>query len=219
MKHIRKAAVIFLFLVISCSTGSHITSSWKAPNVQPKKYNKILVLGLIREADRSIREKMEEHVVGDLKEMGYNAVCSCDEYNPKTFENMDEKDAITKLSGGGIDAVLTIVLLDKSKEKYYVPGRVYYSPYFLYQNRFWGYYRTMYDRIYSPGYYVVDTKYFWESNFYDLSSKELLYSAQSQSFDPSTMENLAHEYGQMIVTNMVKNNILFKQSDEKIKPM
>lgn len=177
------------------------------------------MLGLIREADRSIREKMEEHVVGDLKEMGYNAVCSCDEFSPKVFENMDEKDAVNKLNGGGIDAVLTIVLLDKSREKYYVPGKVYYSPYFLYQSRFWGYYRTMYERIYSPGYYVVDTKYFWESNFYNLTSKKLLYSAQSQSFDPSTAENMAHEYGKMIVKNMEKNNIIVKQENENTKPM
>lgn len=219
MKYILRAGIVFLFLLMSCGTGSHITSSWKAPNVQPNKYNKILVLGLIREADRSIREKMEEHLVGDLKELGYNAICSCDEYSPKTFENMDEKEAISKLNGGGIDAVLTIVLLDKSRERYYVPGRIYYSPYYIYQNRFWGYYRTMYDRIYSSGYYVMDTKYFWESNFYDLNTKDLLYSAQSQSFDPSNTESLAHDYGKMIVKNMVKANILVKQGEVNLKPM
>jgi hypothetical protein len=219
MKHILKAGIVFLFLLMSCGTGSYITSSWKAPNVQPQKYNKVLVLGLIREADRTIREKMEEHLVADLKELGYNVVCSCDEFNPKKFEDMTEKEAITKLSNSGIDAVLTIVLLDKTKERYYVPGRVYYSPYYIYQNRFWGYYRTMYDRIYSPDYYVVDTKYFWESNFYDLKTKELLYSAQSQSFAPSNTESLAHEYGQMIVKNMVKSNILVRQGEVNLRPM
>ncbi|HYM93020.1 MAG TPA: hypothetical protein VET23_02700, partial [Chitinophagaceae bacterium] len=183
---------------------------------------KIVVLGLIRENDRSIREKMEQHIVGDLTDLGYNAVCSCDEYNPKVFEGMNEQEAIEKLRNSGVDAVLSITLLDKTRERYYVPGRIYYSPYYIYHNHFWGYYRTMYDRIYMDGYYAVDTKYFWESNFYDLAEKstdQLLYSAQSQSFDPASTEALSHEYGQMIVKNMVKNNILTNQKKIILKPM
>jgi hypothetical protein len=219
MKTILILATIFLFAASGCGPSSYITSSWKAENVQPKKYKKIVVLGLIRESDRSLREKMEQHLVGDLKELGYNAVCSCDEYNPKAFENMSEEQAISKLRNSGVDAVLTIVLLDKTKERYYVPGRVQYSPYYVYHDRFWGYSRTMYGRIYSEGYYTVDTKYFWESNFYDLESNQLLYSAQSQSFDPSSAESMGHEYGQMIVKNMVQKNIMSTQKEVTLKPM
>jgi hypothetical protein len=201
---------ILLAIFAGCSS-SRITSSWKAENVTPKAYHKILVLGLINEPDRTIREQMEEHIVGDLKELGYNAVCSCNEFDPKAFENINEQEALKKLSNSGIDAVLTVVLLDKSKEKYYVPGRVYYSPYVIYHNRFYGYYRTMYDRVYQPGYYETSTKYFWESNFYTLDGKDLLYSAQSQSFDPASASLLSHEYGEMIVKDMVKNNVLTNQ--------
>jgi len=211
MKAIKYFSIIAMLLLLSCST-SRITSTWKAENVQAKKYNKILVLGLIRESDRSIREKMEQHLLGDLKEHGYNAICACEEFGPKTFENMAEKEAIAKLGNSGIDAVLTIVLLDKTKERYYVPGRIYYSPYYNYHNRFWGYYTTMYDRIYSPGYYEVSTKYFWESNLYDMDSKQLVYSVQTQSFDPSSSEILAHEYGKLIVNSMVKNKVLTTQT-------
>ena len=217
---IRSSVLLLLFLFWGCGSSSYITSSWKAENVQPKKYNKIVVLGLIREADRTIREKIEQHIVGDLTHLGYNAVCSCDEYNPKAFDGMSEQQAIAKLRNSGVDAVLTVTLLDKTREKYYVPGRVYYSPYYVYQHRFYGYYRTMYDRIYSEGYYVTNTKYFWESNFYDMEKDQLLYSAQSQSFDPNSTESLSHEYGQMIVKNMVKNNVLVNQKSEvTLKPM
>ncbi len=207
MKKIKWSWFILLLAVAGCSS-SKISTSWKAENATAKKYNKILVLGLINEPDRTIREKMEEHIVGDLKALGYTAVCSCDEFNPKAFENMTEKQAIDKLNSGGIDAVLTIVLLNKTKEKFYVPGRIQYSPYSMYQEHFWGYYRTMHDRIFTQGYYVDDTKYFWESNFYELGSKNLLYSAQSHSFDPLTTQSLAHEYGKMIVKDMVKQNLL-----------
>jgi hypothetical protein len=219
MKLINKIAIVLVALLLGCGPTSHITSSWKAENVYPKQYKKIVVLGLIREADRSIREKMEQHIVGDLTDLGYKAVCSCDEYNPKAFEGMNEQEAISKLRKDGIDAVLTVTLLDKTRERYYVPGRVYYSPYYIYQHRFYGYYQTMFDRIYSEGYYVMNTKYFWESNFYDLESNQLIYSAQSQSFDPDNAESLSHEYGKMIVMNMVKNNILSKQKESALRPM
>ena len=219
MKKFRYIGFIVVLVLFSCSS-SRITSTWKAGNIQPKKYNKILVLGLVREADRSIREKMEQHLLGDLRERGYNAICACEEFGPKAFENMSETQALTRLSGSGIDAVLTIVLLDKSKEKYYVPERVTYSPYVVYRNRFWGYYTTMNERIYTPGYYEVQTKYFWESNFYDMDNKQLLYSVQTQSFDPASTENLAHEYGKLIVADIVKSNVLTTQTtgNTEVKP-
>lgn len=216
MKHILAMIVVFLFLASGCGPSSRITSSWRAENVQPQKFKKVVVLGLIRENDRTLREKMEQHLVGDLKELGYDAVCSCDQYNPKAFENMGEEEAISKLHTSGVDAVLTIVLLDKMQERYYVPGRVVYSPYTIYQGRFWRYSRMMYDRIYTEGYYTTDTKYFWETNLYDLASNNLVYSSQSQSFDPVTSESLGHEYGQMIVEDMVKKNVL---TDVKKEPV
>lgn len=219
MKHLSKLLLAVVMILISCNS-SRITSSWKAPDVQQKTFKKVLVLGLLREQDRALKEKMEEHVVGDLKNLGYDAVCSCEEYNPKAFENMKEDQALQKLSGSGIDAVLTVVLLDKTKERYYVPGRVYYTPYNVYYRRWWGYYSTMYGRIYEPGYYEENTKYFWESNFYDMGSKELLYSVQTESFDPSSAESLSHEYGKLIVNDMLKNGVLSNQATvAPVRPM
>ena len=78
----------------------------------------------------------------------------------------------------------------------------------------------MYDRFYEPGHYQADTKYFRESNFYDLGTKQLLYSVQTQSFDPST-QSLAHEYGKLIVNNMVKDHVLVSDQTKVVplKPM
>jgi hypothetical protein len=211
--------LLLIFSLSACGPTSYISSSWKAANVQPREYKKIVVLGLVRDADRSMREKMEQHIVGDLKELGYDAVCSCDEYDPKKFEGMNEKQAVDQMKNAGVDAVLTIVLLDKVKERFYVPGRTDYTPYSIYHNRFYGYYRTMYGRVYTPGYYTEDTKYFWESNFYDLSTDSLLYSAQSRSFDPVSSETLGHEYGKMIVKDLVKSAVLKDQKTVVLKAM
>ncbi len=209
MKTIQQIGLILLasLFVTACST-TKITSSWKAANLQPKKYNKILVLGLIKDSDRSLQEKMEAHLVDDLKSKGYNAVSSLQEFGPKAFSNATEAEAIARLKQSNIDAVVTIVLLDKQKERNYVPGRMYYSPYVMYYNRFWPYYGTLNYRIYEPGYYVTDTKYFWESNVYDVSTQSLLYSVQTKSFEPANSESLGHTYGKLIIKAITDNAVL-----------
>lgn len=199
-----------LFLILAGCSSSRITSSWKAENTEVIKYNKIMVLGLIREADRSLQLNMENHLVGDLRELGYHAVSALNEFGPKAFDNLEEEAAISKLKNSGVDAVITIVMLDKQKEQKYVAGSIYYSPYGYYYNRFWRYRTTLYRRIYEPGYYITETKYFWESNLYDMSTQTLLYSVQTQTFDPVNSESLGHEYGQLIVKDMVKKNVLIK---------
>jgi hypothetical protein len=203
-----KWVLLMLVLFTAACSSSKITTSWKAENTVPQKYNKILVLGLIREADRTLQQNMENHLVADLQTMGYTAVSSLTVFGPKVFDKMEEDAAIEKLKTSGIDAVVTIVMLDKQKEQKYVPGSAYYSPYSFYYNRFWGYRTTLYRRIYEPGYYVTETKYFWESNLYDMSTQKLVYSVQTESFDPVNTESMAHEYGKMIVNDMVKQNVL-----------
>lgn len=211
MERFKLSIIVFIFLFATGCSSSKITSSWKSQNTAATAINKIMVVGLIREADRTIREKMEEHLIGDLKDMGYNAVSAYREYGPKAFNNIDEKTLIEKLKNSNIDAVITIVLLDKEKESLYKPGLIMYSPFASKYNRFFGYYTTVSDRIYSPGYYETSTKYFWESNLYDMHTLNLLYSAQTQSFAPASSESLGHEYGKIIVKNMLKNNVLAKK--------
>lgn len=78
-------------------------------------------MGLIREVDRTIQEKMENHFVGDLNELGYNTVSSLQEYGPKAFDKMDEEAALSKLKNSG-DAVITIVLPIRKKKENIFPA-------------------------------------------------------------------------------------------------
>lgn len=208
----KKIVAFSLILVVMGCSSSRITSSWKDSTHQSKNYSKILVLALSGDPDRTVREKMEQHLAGDLRELGYTAVTATQEYGPKAFDGIKETEAVNLLAERGIEAVITIVLLDKEKERYYAPAYIRNTPYAIYQDHFWNYYITMNGRIYSPGYYTLDTRYFWESNFYDLFDSKLLYSVQSQSFTPESTNSMAHEYGQMIVQDMEKSNIVRKHT-------
>jgi len=115
-----------------------------------------------------------------------------------------------QIKNTGVDGIMTIVLLDKSKERDYVHGHIFYTPYAMYYDRFWGYYRTIHGRVYATGYYVINTEYFWESNLYDASDKHLVYSVQTKSFNPVNSELLAHEYGLKIINNMMNEGVIGK---------
>ncbi|HEX6915689.1 MAG TPA: hypothetical protein VF145_10635 [Chitinophagaceae bacterium] len=210
--------VIVSVILVSACSSSRITSSWKAPGTSPRMFNKILVLGLINDKDLGLRQDMETQMVDDLKSLGYAAVSALDEYGPKTFTGMKEEEALSKIKNSGVDAVITVVMLDKSQEKEYVPAHIYYSPYVLYHNHFWGYYTTMRMRIYEPGYYQENTKYFWESNFYTMDDgKRLIYSVQTRSFNPGSAMSLAHEYGKLIVNNLQEKGVIVKGNQLALK--
>ena len=208
MKKIKWICLVLLLAAAGCAT-SKITTSWKATNISAKRYNKILVLGLINDKDRRIQERMEQHFVGDLTDMGYTAISALQEYGPKAFDSLGEKAALEKIKNSGVDAVITIVLLDKQKDEKYITPQVYYS------GNFGGYYGSRHSLIFEPGYFVSDTRYFWESNFYDMSNQALLYSVQTRSFSPKNIESMGHEYGLMIVKSMRKEKILQLQASKE----
>ncbi len=204
MKQLKWIGFFGLLLAAGCSS-SKITTSWKVPGATPFQYKRVLVLGLIHDKDRRIQERMEQHFAGDLTDLGYTAVSALQEYGPKAFDNLDEKTALAKIKGSNVDAVITIVLLDKQKERTYVPGHTYY------RDNFWDYFGARYRIVYEPGYYVTDTRYFWESNLYDMSKQSLVYSVQTKSFAAASTEAMGHEYGQLIVKNMVRQKVLKPQ--------
>jgi hypothetical protein len=210
MKKVILLTSLVVLIFTSCKT-SYITDTWKWEDPELKAYNKVLVLAIIREEDRALQQKMEEHMAGDLARLGYNAVSSYKEFGPKAFQDLTKEEAAQKIRKEGVDAVITIVLIKKDELKTYYPGRPQQWPSNSYYQNFERYYGTMWSLVKSPDYYVVNNRFSWESNFYDLGRADLIYSVQTQSFDPSSTESLAHEYGKMIVKNMERKKVVGKQ--------
>ena len=80
-----------------------------------------------------------------------------------------------------------------------------------YYRNWFGYYRTVYGRVYTPGYYNTQTKYYWESNLYQVAAEKLIYSAQSESFDPSSVKKLASDYSGKLINDMMKQGLVAKK--------
>src|SRR3954447_7532589 len=209
MKKILLTGIPLLALLFASCSTSKITDSYTTQQgITTSTSKKILVLGLFSEKNRNAKKAMEEQLAVDLQKFGYNAVAATDEFGPTAFRGMSEKEALQKLQDEGIEQVVTINLVDKNNQKRYVPA----SPAYGYAPGFWGYYSYYspwgYNPYYRPGYTKTTTKYVFETNLYNVTNNQLLYSAQSQTIDASTMGALANDYARDIVKDMRKKNVL-----------
>lgn len=195
------------FILFSCEPIK-ITRVWTEKEVTPTKYKKILVLGLLTEKDAELSDKIENYVADNLRNMGYLTLASNKIFTPGTLNRNDTAAAMNMLLKNGFDAVFTIVLLNKKKEPYYVPGKITDNPRSGDYSLFDKYYNAVAEKIYAKGYYGEETKYIWENNFYDLKSKKMTYSARSRSFDFASMEVLAKNYGFLMAKSLAEKNIL-----------
>lgn len=202
------ATALVMFLAACSSTK--VTSSWKQNDARIQQNDKVMVLALIPNKEGGLRANIEKEMVLALQQKGYNAVSAFETFGPQAFKNLNEERALKKLDRQGVQQVMTVVLLDKSKEKNYVQGSPY-GGFYPYYGRFWGYYGYMYNRVYSPGYYTVDTKYYLESNLYDLNTNKVIYSVQTQTFDPSSAQRMAVVYSQKVVKDMAKQQVISKR--------
>lgn len=200
-----------LMLFLAACSGTKVTSSWKEPEISLHPSQKIMVMALVTDKEGALKANMEKEMVAALKQKGYQAVSAFQEYGPGAFKGLNEQKALAKIRQKDIDQVMTIVMLDKSKEKNYVPNNRFYRPFPPFYGRFWWYYNSMYDRVYEPGYYTTNTKYFLESNLYNLRDKQLLYSVQTETFDPSSAARMAVVYSQQVVKDMTKQQLISKR--------
>ena len=208
MATIRTATIlVIVFFAFSCSS-SHVITSWKAPNSTVRPYKKIMVVGIVKDSSVSIRQQMETHLVNDLKDHGFAAVSALEEFGKGGLANLEQEETYIKLCNKGIDAVITIALLDRKKEKFYIPARVKYYSNVYYYNRIWNYNIIQADLVTGKGDYEESTQYLWETMLFDLQTLAPVYTIQTESFDPSSLNMMAHEHGKMIVARLLKNKIL-----------
>lgn len=212
MKHKLWAVLMIAtaMLMAGCSS-TELLSSWKSEKADLTKYNKVLVVALTGAKDRDVRESVENAMVSSLRANNITAESASENYGPKAFTKLSDDQVVKKVKGDGYDGIIIIALLDKAQEKNYTPGRVSYTPYFTYYSRYWRQWRTMYDRVYEPGYYTNTTNFTLEANLYNVNQDELEYSAQAKSFDPSNAATLANSFTKTVVADMIKKGVISKQ--------
>ncbi|MCS5489992.1 hypothetical protein [Algoriphagus limi] len=194
--------------VISCSPSVKILGSWTSPSKPAEGYNNVFVTALTE--NFLARQAVEKDLVDLIQSHGISSSSSFEVIPPgfKAKES-DREEIVAKIRELGNDAILTVALLDQTNETRYVPGSTMYTPMrYGYYGRFWGYYNYYNPVMYDPGYYTTDKNYYLEANLYDVASEELVWSSQSETTNPSSLETFSVTFAESIVKQLIKDGLI-----------
>ena len=210
MKKIKYPILMLLIVLFisSCGSTTAITASYKEPNANGD-YKKVFITALTD--NNAAKQNVENRISELLVSRGASTVKSVDVLPPnfrKVAESKDKELVIQRIREKGCDAIMTIALVNKENETRYVQGTSYYPAGIPYYGGFGAYYAYGYDNFYSPGYYTTDKIYYLEVNLYDADSEKLVWSAQSKTYNPDSLDDFLNGYVKAIGEDMTKNGII-----------
>ncbi len=203
--------VLLLLLLTACTPPQQILSTWVNREALPKgPYHSIFVMALTQNINAKI--KVETELAKTITARGQKAVRSSDILLPNlSSHDENSRELLSKaIKDAGCDAVFTVALLDVKSEDRYVPGTTYYPIGHQYYNSYNRYIFYYYEAVSVPDYYITDKTYYLEGNFYDRVSDQILWSVQSDSYNPSSLESWFHSYSKLLIKHLIKEGLVRK---------
>jgi len=210
------ALFIAAFIVIAsgCSPAAKSsTGVWvNTEKIKGKTFNSIFIV--VMTADISARSTIENDLAAAATARGFKAVKSIDVMPPSLSNPAApvKEELVSKVKASGCNAVFVSSVLKKDEDVKYTPGTVAYSPmpYYTWSGNYFGYYNHYYPTVSTPGYYSKDKTYFMQSNLYDVASEEIMWSVQSEIFNPSSIQEFSKSYTSTMLKQLQKEGLLKK---------
>jgi hypothetical protein len=215
-----KVSLLLLIAVLfaSCSSYQEVLSTWvNKAAFKDHNYKKVFVMAL--NESKNARYTMETDLSKSFEKLGLQVV-TAEEAFPASFTGNAAKptkaEILAKAKELNCDLIFTETLLKKETESRYVPGTYwdagFYEPYpaFPYYEGFGLYYDYWTPVVYTPGYFETDRMYFIEGNLFDVASDKILWSLQSETFDPTSLNEFSSSYSNLVAHQAIKDG-LFKK--------
>ena len=215
-----------LILSTSCSrSATKINASIKATHDEAMTFNNLSVLAML--PNMSNRAGVEIAMDDKLRELGIKSMTTFDVFpfagNKEVIDKMELKGPALrkiireKVAQHEIDALMTITLMDTKQEERYVEGSSFtvagpaiYSSYPEYGYHYYDYYSYAYATVYDEGYYTTSTTYFLEINLYDIATEKLIWTGQTETKNPTSVDKEAKNFAELIVNELIINKVIKK---------
>jgi len=196
----------FLLSILSCSsTKTDIIGEWQSENYKKGTISNVLILGIFSLEKPLLRRNFEDGITKAFKNDGINATPSMDhmpydvEIDSTTFEKYF-KDL-------NVDAVVASRLLAVDQKRDYQSGYLYTIP-FSYYYGFYSYYYSGIAYANSSGYLSQDVVVVLETNIYNSSDKQLIWSGISETMDPDKASDVIYSFGETLVSKLKNEGYL-----------
>ena len=194
-------------LPLATAAASKLLVSWKNPAYSGQKPHRVLVLGM--SGNPEVRADFEDDLSAAIASDGLEAIPGNTIFFRPHSGELDRDYLKGQIRDFKIDAVLVSRLVKVDKTITNIPGYSYALPYAYYRS-FYGYYGTVYQQVYSPGYLREDTSVRVETNFYSATppNGELIWTGTSDSFNPKSAQKVIDGIVKLIVKELKKQGVL-----------
>ncbi|WP_420316198.1 hypothetical protein [Ekhidna sp.] len=202
-----KSKLLFLSIIFSLNScvPEGLMRTWSTTEEYDKQFNSILVMGLINNVN--LRNEIENDVVYTGRKFDLRCTNGMSMFPPELGKPFDDVErAKERMRQNGFDGVITVTLVDVNEPRY-IPADLAYAP-LVYYDRFGNYFFRTYDLVYRPGYFTRDTKYFIETNFYELKVGKLVWSGRSTIFRPDELSRYLPTYSKGLFKELKLQRII-----------
>ena len=198
------AIISALILLNSCASTDHVRD-WSSGEDYQRDFKKVLVMGLVNKV--SLRNDVEYEVTEAAHKAGLKATNSMAMFPPELGKPFDDTERVkVRLQEAGFDGIITVAIIDVSAERYVKPETKYVP--LVYYDRFTNYYYRTEALVYKPGYFSLQSRYFLETNLYELKGGTLVWSGRSFAFDAQELERTLPSYAKKLFKELLKNGII-----------
>lgn len=209
-----KSKLLYTLLITALLSGcasQKITTSWINPEAKSKgPYESVFVMVMAQSNAASF--DIEDRMAETFASRGRKSVVSSSVFPAQLSadEGLTREQLAEAIGRTGCDAVFVIAVLDVQSVETYNPGTAYYPMSYGMYGSYYGYYNHYYPQVYSPGYYSTDKTYYIETNFYDVASDQLLFSIQSEAYNPTSLESWFKEYSYNLIKELKSEGLIEK---------
>jgi hypothetical protein len=217
MNKIRFAVLSACLLVLaSCktTTATSFSQSYRNPGYEESVFKKLLIIGVAQDAEG--RQAFENSLAAAIASQGGTAAPSYTVL--PNDEKLSEDELHAVIERDGVDGVLVTRLLSVDKSKEYTPPKKYNNPQTRYYPAGWGYgygyggfygfYGTTYAEVHEPGYFDTSTTLKLETNLYSVATNELVWTGQSETIDPDSIEDARDSITQAVAKKLKAERLI-----------
>ena len=188
---------------IACAAKTTLSNVWMSDSYASGVMQRILVIGVAE--NETARRSFEDAFSAALAAQNVDAVPS---YQILPGDQRLSRASIEgAIAGRGFQGVLVTRLLGVDEQTTYVPPKTYVRPGY-YGGGMYGYYGTSWDIVHQPGYTVTKTTVRLETHLYDAPTAELVWAAHSETFDPSSTQDVIDSVTKKLSSRLAEDGML-----------
>jgi hypothetical protein len=192
----------FSALLLGACASIETTAEWKDPEYRGGAVASFLVVGV--SDNLPARRRFEDEFAATLQAAGAQASASYKVLGEGVEPSAEAVE--TYLADASQDAILVTHLIGSEARNVYTPPS--WQPVPRYYDSYRGYYGAVHDYVYRPGYYTEHEFVQLETNLYRAGDGVLIWSMQSQSIDPGSIDRLIDDLIELATKRMQDQGLL-----------